>query len=444
MLNFEKFLNTVSEHLLLWSCLILLTSSIILSFKTRFVQFRMLPQMFKIVFSSVINRKEAEGKETIHAHKALFTAMSTTIGISTIVSPVIAIHLGGPGALVGFFLTTIFGSAANFTEVTLALSFRKKLDNGTIKGGPMQYLNDGIHPFLAKWYAFFCFVLMVAWSSAQANQLADILNSQLLGSYQVPSSVTGIVLACLVICVLFGGIKRIGKLSEKLVPLMFMLYVMAALWIVFSNLTLLPAIFSMIFESLHSPQSFASGAVVGGLASAMRWGVFKGVQSSEAGIGTPTIPHSMAQTQTPINQGILSMASTYSSGFICLLSGIVTLMTDTWQNDSLKLGINMVAESFAMYFSYVGILIVIVSAFLFAFGTIIGNSYNGSQCFGFLTHNRFINGYYLFTAAIIFLGSISDVKIVWTIIDFCLVPVAIPHIVGIVYLAFKRGDLLKV
>lgn len=441
---FEEYIKILSGHLLLWSCLIILTASVILSFKTRFVQFRMLPQMFKAVFSSLFLRKGKEGDNTIFAHKALFAAMSTTIGISTIVSPVIAIRLGGPGALVGFFLTTLFGSAANFAEVTFALSYRKRLENGMILGGPMQYLNDGIHPFLAKWYAFFCFMLMVAWSSAQANQLADILGSNLLGGYQVPPSVTGIGLAVLVVFVLIGGIKRISKISEKLVPAMFLLYVGAALWIVFSNLSLLPTVFSMIFDSLHSPQSIASGAVVGGVASGLRWGVFKGVQSNEAGIGTPTIPHSMAEAKTPIEQGIISMTSTYSSGFICLLSGVVTLITDTWQNESIKLGINMVAESFAMYFSYVGIIIVIVSSFLFAFGTIIGNSYNGSQCFGFLTGNRYINGYYIATAAIIVLGSMTDVKIVWTLIDFCLVPVAVPHILGILYLAFKRSDLLKV
>lgn len=445
MTNLEDFINLISGHLFFWSCLIVLTASIVLTFKTRFVQFRMLPQMLRFIFSLFYNRKKLkEGKDTILAHKALFAAMSTTIGISTIVSPVIAIRLGGPGALVGFLLTTLFGTAASFAEVTFALSFRKRLENGTIMGGPMQYLKDGIHPFLAKWYAFFCFVLMIAWSSAQANQLADILSSNLLGSYQIPSSLTGISLAVLVIFVLIGGIKRIGKISEKLVPTMFLLYIGAALWIVFSNLSLLPEIFTTILNSLQSPQAIASGALVGGAASALRWGIFKGVQSNEAGIGTPTIPHSMAETQTPINQGILSMTSTYSSGFICLLSGIVTLMTDTWQNDSIKLGINMVAESFAMYFSYIGIIIVIISAFLFAFGTIIGNSYNGSQCFGFLTDNRFINGYYLATAGLIFLGSISDVKIVWTIIDFCLIPVAVPHILGIVYLAFKRSDLLKV
>lgn len=442
--SFEAYLNLLSSQLLLYSCLIILFASVLLSFKTRFVQFRMMPQMFRHIFSLFLRRKEvAEEQKTILAHKALFAAMSTTIGLSTIVSPFIAIRLGGPGALVGFLLTTFFGSAANFTEVTLALSYRKKMECGGVMGGPMQYLKDGIHPFLAKWYAFFCFILMVAWSSAQANQLADILNSRLLGSYQISPWITGVLLALLVVFVLIGGIKRIGALSGKLVPVMFFLYVTAALWIVFSNFSMLPKIFWMVVDSLNAPQAIASGAIVGGVASALRWGIFKGVQSNEAGIGTPTIPHSMSNTEIPIHQGILSMISTYSSGFICLLSGVVALMTDTWQDESIKLGINMVAESFALYFSYIGIVIVVISAFLFAFGTIIGNSYNGSQCFGFLTNNRFINYYYSVTALLIFLGSISEVKIVWTVIDFCLIPVAIPHILGIVYLAFKRHDLLK-
>lgn len=444
MMN-SDFLSLLSGYLLLASCLIILVASVILSFKTRFVQFRMLPLMIKSIVSLVFRKKtEVEDSQTILAHKALFAAMSTTIGLSTIVSPVIAIHLGGPGALVGFFLTTIFGTAANYAEVTFALSFRKRLENGTIMGGPMQYLKDGIHPFLAKWYAFFCLILMVSWSSAQANQLADILNSPLLGSFQIPAEITGSFLGLLVVFVLLGGIKRISKLTENLVPTMFILYVGAALWIVVSNYSLLPKIGYSIYQSLQSPYSLASGALVGGLTNALRWGIFKGVQSNEAGIGTPTIPHSMAETQTPMQQGILSMTSTYSSGFICLLSGIVTLMTDTWQNESIKLGINMVAESFFLYFSYIGIVIVVICAFLFAFGTIIGNGYNGSQCFGFLTNNQYVKYYYFLTGFLVFLGAISDVKIVWSLIDFVLIPVAIPHIIGIVFLAFKRSELLKV
>lgn len=445
MSHIELILKNLSTHLLLISSFIILIGSIILSFKTRFVQFRMLPKMLHILFVTPFKKKRAnEDSQTILAHKALFTAMSTTIGISSIVSPAIAIRLGGPGALLGFLLTTIFGAAANFTEVTFALYYRKQLSNGTIMGGPMQYMKAELGVFWGKWYAFFCLLLMIVWSAAQANQLADIFSSELLGRYAIPEIITGMILSISIYLILMGGIKRIGNFSEKLVPVMFFLYLSASFWIIACNYSLIPQLIKLIFMSALKPVNLATGIIVGGLTNSLRWGIFKGAQSNEAGIGTSTIPHSMADTSVPTNQGILSMAATYSSGFICILSGFVTLMCDTWQSSQIKLGINMIAYAFGKYFSFFGIIILLISAFLFAFGTILGNSYNGSQCFKFLSKNRYLNYYYFFSTIAIFLGSILDVTFVWTIIDFFLIPVAVPHIIGILIIAFKKSNLLKV
>ncbi len=381
-----------------------------------------------------------EEKGTIRAHRALFTAMSTTIGISTIVSPVIAIRLGGPGAVLGFVLAMFLGAAVNFTEVTFAVSYRKNHPEKGIAGGPMQYLQDEIHPFLAKWYAFFGFILLMFWSSAQANQLSSILNSQY---FHIPNWLTGITLAIFVAILLVGGIKRVASFSSKLVPLMFLLYVGAAFWIIFSNLEKLPAIFQMVIRSALAPRSFATGVTVGGLAAAVRWGVFKGFQSNEAGVGTQTIPHSMAGTDDPYKQGILAMVATYSAGFICILSSLVALLTETWLDPTLSLGINMVAASFHSYFSSLGVVLVLISSFLFAFGTILGNGFNGSQCYGYLTQNRYLSLYYLPTAFMVFWGCISDAAAIWTLVDYLVIPVMIPHILSLVYLSYKQENLLK-
>jgi AGCS family alanine or glycine:cation symporter len=434
-----NLIYSLGDQLLFFSCIIILIASLVLTIKTRFVQFRMIPRMLKLFFGK---KKGEESSATVRAHRALFTAMSTTIGISTIVSPFIAIRLGGPGAVLGFFIATLLGTAVNFAEVTLALSYRKQRD-GKVLGGPMQYLKDAIHPFLAKWYAFFGFVLLMAWSSAQSNQLAQILSSPLLGQFHIPVWVTGIFLAVFITLILIGGIKRVADISTKLVPLMFLLYVGSSLWIIFLNLEKLPEVLNLIIVSAISPQTFATGATVGGIVSALRWGVFKGLQSNEAGVGTQTIPHSMAETEIASQQGILSMISTYSAGFICILSSLVALMTETWMDVELSIGINMVAASFERYFSSIGVLIIGLSAFLFAFGTILGNSFNGSQCFSYLSNQRFLKFYYLATAALIFWGSISEVTVVWSVIDFFLIPVVIPHILAVVFLAFKRSDLLQ-
>lgn len=437
-------LRSVGDFLLFVSMPIVLGASLLLTFKTRFVQFRKIPQMIYLFFSLMFGRKEKqEGPTTIGAHKALFTAMSTTIGISTIVSPVIAIYMGGPGAVLGFLLATLLGAAVNFTEVTFALSYRKTHPVKGISGGPMQYLQEEISPIVAKWYAFFTVLLMLGWSAAQANQLGSILSAPALGSFQIPPWITGVFLAICVTLLLLGGIKRVSSFSAKLVPVMFLLYVGGALWIIVVNAEKLPTIIQMIVESAFTPKAFGTGVVIGGVMSALRWGMFKGLQSNEAGVGTQTIPHSMAETNGAVDQGVLAMIATYSAGLICILSSLVALMTESWLNPELPLGINMVAYSFQSYFSTIGLVVVTLSALLFAFGTILGNSFNGSQCYIYLTKSRARSVYFAATGVLVFLGSIADVKMIWSVIDYLLVPVVLPHILSVVYLSYKQGDVLK-
>jgi len=425
-------LTTITDGILFAVCLFILIGSIFISFKTRFVQLRFLPSLFKTLWFSLMNRSDQEEGHTILPHKALLTAMSTTIGISTIVAPVIAIYLGGPGALLGFLLTSFFGSAATYAEVNLCIQYRKKLKSGVILGGPMQYLSQILSPTAAKGYAMGCFILMAAWSSAQANQLAAILNSPLLESYRIPTAISGIVIACLVVLTMLGGIKRISSLSSKLVPLMFILYLGSCLWIILCNIDKLWGIGTTIIHSAFSPYAMANGTWVGGMVASLRWGIFKGTQTCEAGIGTQTIPHSMAETEDPIAQGTLAMLSTYTAGCMAFLSGIVALITETWLDPHLPLGISMVAASFQSYFSSFGVIIVVISTFLFSFGTILGNSFNGSECFHYLTKNK--KGLYplVGTACMIFLGSIAEAKTVWSLIDIVLACIAIPHMTALI------------
>lgn len=184
----------------------------------------------------------------------------------------------------------------------------------------------------------------------------------------------------------------------------------------------------------------ASGAVVGGLMSSLRWGIFKGTQICEAGVGTQTIPHSMAETNDPIAQGTLAMFSTYAAGFIAFLSGCVSLMTDTWQDPTLPLGMSMVAASFKMYFASFGVAAIASCAVVFAFGTILGNGYNGSQAFGYLTQNKRLYLYYAATAVMIFLGSISDAKTVWALTDIVLACMALPHMAALIVYVVKEKE----
>lgn len=438
--TFAQFVQTV----LFIGSMVILGGGLLLTIKTRFVQFRMIPKMFSLLGSLLFKKNtSSEGKHSVKAHKALFTAMSTTIGISTIVSPIIAMKLGGPGSILGFIIATLLGAAVNFTEVSFAVRYRKQKPDGSIHGGPMQYIREEIGPLLAKIYAFFIVLLMVAWSSAQANQLAEALNSPMLGVFRIPNIITGGIIALLVTIVLLGGIKRVADVSTKLIPVMFFLYVGASIWILSLNFDRIPEALGMIFSSALTPKAFGTGAAVGGIISAIRWGVFKGIHSSEAGVGTQTIPHSMAETSSPVSQGILAMLSTFTACFLCILSSLVALVTASWLDDSVSLGINMVIKSYQQYFSYGGIIIVLISAFLFAFGTIVGNGYNGSQCFSYLFKGKYIKFYYLFTAFIVFLGSVADVAFLWSNVDLILIPAVLINTLSVVYLAYKRSELIQ-
>ena len=437
---FYEYFGKISDYILFASCLFILAGSIFLTWKTRFAQIRFLPALFRMLRTSFALRKLGETAGTISPHKALFTAMSTTLGISTIVAPVIAIHLGGPGALFGFLLTAFFGSAATYTEVTLSIQHRKKLADGTIMGGPMQYLKAVASPAAAKWYAVCCLILMMAWSGAQANQLVAIFDSPLLGDYRIPTYISGGIVSCLVLLTLMGGIKRIGSFSAKLVPLMFVIYIGSALWIIGCNLDRLGGIFQTMLESAFSPYALANGTFVGGIVSALRWGIFKGIQSTEAGIGTQAIPHAMAETVDPEAQGALAMLSTYSAGIVAFLSGCVALLTNTWQDPTLPLGMSMVAASFQQYFSFFGLAIVAISTLLFGFGTILGNSYNGSQCYSYLMENKKMRIYLVATALMIFVGAVSEVKTIWSVVDLILACMAIPHIGALMIYAKASGS----
>lgn len=435
---FFEYILLCIDPILFGVCVFLLLGSIYLTCKMRFVQCTFFPLLYKIFSKPPASE---QNPHLFSPRKALFTAMSTTLGISTIVGPPIAIKLGGPGALLGFLLTAFFGSAATYVEVCLSVHYRKSSSQGKVMGGPMQYLQALLSPRAAKGYAILCMVLLMGWSAAQANQLAAVLDSQALGAFRVPTLYSGIGLAAFCLLTLQGGVKRLGAFSAKLVPIMFVLYVGSCLWIIGCNFSVMGKVLSTVFLSACKPYALASGAMVGGVISALRWGVFKGVQTTEAGIGTQSIPHSLAATADPRHQGALAMLSTFSAGGLAFLSGCVALITQTWQDPSLPLGIHMVLASYDQYFSFAGVIIVSVSALLFGFGTILGNSFNGSQCYNYITSMKKKRYYFVLTGIMIVLGAMGEVKTVWSWVDVLIALIAVPHMLALLIGAHRHKEI---
>jgi len=433
-LQFLKWLN--NDFLAMPVTLLFFGVAIVLTIKTGFLQIRAFPRFMSLIIDGIGRKKRqnVQGEmRTIDSIHALFTAMATTIGIGNIVSPSLAIIAGGPGALFWLVLYILIGSATKFTEVVFALHTRIKTDDGHIIGGPMRYLSQ-VKPWLAVWYGFAMAILMAGWSGVQANTLASIL-----GYESVPVWVTGLFLAALVWIVLQGGATRVGNVATALVPTMFVCYVSFALFILLSNPAALLNAFKLIWHSILSPS-----AAVGGLTafSVMHIGVCRGIFITESGLGTSSIPHAMADVQKPSDQGILAMFSAGADAFLSLLSGLLVLATGIWMQGEFRS--TLVYEVFKIYSPSFGRYILLISIALFAITTVIGNVFNGRQSFASLTNFRWIKSYVLFAIAVVFCGSFMSPCLVWAMMDTALIFVAIPNLIGVLYLAFKQPDVLKI
>jgi len=427
---------TIQDSIVLGPILILLMGCIFISIKTRFIQLRAIPHMFTLLKQSLMSTEESA--HAVRAHKALFSAMATTIGISNITGPLIAIHYGGPGALLGYLLATIFGGAATFAEVTFALTFKDPAPAGERIGGPMFYLNQVFPRFVSFFYALCGLILIIMWSGAQSNSLASMLSP-----YDIPHWLCGGLLAGFTLFVIAGGIKRVSTIAEKLVPLMFLLYMATMLWIVGCNASSLPGVLGTVITEGLYPKALGIGAALGSVFHSLRWGLSKAFKCSESGIGTSTIPHAMADTENAVDQGILSIVSVYSNGILCLLSGLVVLLTGTDKMVTVgDLNLGAITTIFAHYFPFVGPTILLFSATLFVITTVIGNSYNGGQFYRYLFGTRGIGIYYLITAASIFIFSGLTVTFTTQLEDYLLLPVIVPHIIGIVLLTMRHYSMI--
>jgi len=291
-------LIALSDKLLLAPFVIIFLTNILITLKTGFIQLRMLPTMIRLFMS--INGKPAnhENPNTLPSRDAVLTVISTTVGIGNLVGPIVAIQMGGPGAFIGFMLAVFFGAATIYTEVMFALIYRKKLPDGSWAGGPMQYLNHVFGPWAAYIYGIGGALLLLAWSSTQSNTFADICTT-----YTIPPLATGSFMALLVLIYLLAGIRKIGDLSAKIVPIMFAIITIVSLWIIGSHITELPSILWHALKEAFTPHALGGA----GIGLMLRWAIAKGTQASEAAVGTSTIPHSQAETDNPQQQAIVAM-----------------------------------------------------------------------------------------------------------------------------------------
>jgi AGCS family alanine or glycine:cation symporter len=426
--------NYINDLLVLPATFAFVLVAVILTLKTRFLQIRAFPRFVSLITEGMARRK-GDNIKTIDSFHALFTAMATTLGMGNIIGPSIAIITGGPGALFWLIAYGILGSVTKFTEVVCALNTRVYMPGGHIVGGPMEYLRV-VSPFIASWYAIAMMFLMAGWSGLQANTLAGIFAQE-----SVPHWLTGLMLALIVFVVLRGGAKRVGNVASKLVPLMSLLYISFALYILLKDIPALKNAFSLIFDNIFSPAAALGGFAGATVCQALRAGVYKSIFITEAGIGTSSIPHAMADVKRPVDQGILAMFSMGADAFLSLLSGLLVLVTGLWLNCGFSN--TVMYDVFKLHAPTIGRFVLMASILLFVLTTAIGNCFNGSQTFASITKNRFVLGYQLFAVLVIFLGSLMSVPLIWSMMDTVLTFVAIPNLIGVLILAYRKPEWFK-
>jgi len=431
LFSFFYWLNNVVLSLPI--IIVFFSVGIFLTLLTRFAQIRAFPRFISLITGGVSRTTDGN---TISSFHALFGAIATTMGMGNIVGPSMAIMVGGPGALFWLLVYIVLGSVIKFAEVSFAVSTRVQTAEGNIIGGPMQYLKQ-VSPFVAHWYNSAIIILLMSWSSLQSNTLAYILVQE-----SVPAWCTGLFLAFLTCVVLLGGAKRFGSFASTCVPVMFVLYVSCALFILFRDMTALRAAIELVLSSITTPAAAVGGFAGASLFQATRIGILRGILMTEAGVGTAAIAHSLADTKKPSDQGILAMCSMVSDAALSTISGLLALVTGVWMEGEFRS--TLVYEVFLMNLPFWGRYILVMSVVLFVLTTVIGNSFNGMQSFNVLTRYRWRNVYIAAIICIIFSGALVSAPLAWEIADTIMVFVAIPNLIGLTILACRHYGTLKI
>jgi alanine or glycine:cation symporter, AGCS family len=409
------------------------TISVLLTGVLFFPQVRAFPQFIHLLLQGP--REKTETKDSLSSFNALFAAIATTMGMGNIVGPSMAIMVGGPGALFWLLLYIFLGSVIKFAEVTFAVSTRETTKDGKIIGGPMQYLKQ-VSPAIAHWYNAAIIVLLMSWSSLQSNTLAHILLKE-----SIPAGVTGGVLALITLIILLGGAQRFGRIATTLVPIMFVLYVSSALFILLKDMGALRDSLFLVITHIATPAAAVGGFAGASLFQSMRVGVLRGILMTEAGVGTAAIPHSLATTTRPADQGILAMCSMVTDAFLSTISGLLALVTGVWMEGPFRS--TLIYEVFLHNLPFWGRYILVISVVLFVLTTVIGNSFNGMQSFNVLTRYRWRYIYITIILAIIFCGALVSAPLAWEIADTIMVFVALPNLLGLVVLTYNHYNVLR-
>ncbi len=428
MEQLNDFIGAVSD--VVWGVpllVLLVGTGVFLTLRLSFLQFRTLPYALKLSFSP--SKQDKKSKGDISHFQALTTALAATIGTGNIAGVATAVVLGGPGAVFWMWITALFGMATKYAEAILAVKYRVEGKDGKMSGGPMYYLEKGLKlKWLAVLFAVFgAFAAFGIGNLVQSNSVASAMES----TFNVPFWLTGVVLTVLAGLVILGGIKSIGRVTAYFVPFMALFYVIAGLVLIINNFDLVPAAVSLIFTDAFTGEAVAGGAI----GAVIRWGVARGVFSNEAGLGSAPIAAAAARTDYPGRQALVSMTQVFIDTIVvCSITGVAIVMGGMYTSGDFE-GADLTSATFELFLGNTGSIIVAVGLAFFAFSTILGWSYYGEKCFGYLFKQEAVKYYRFVFVLAIFVGAITELSIVWGVADVFNGLMAVPNLIGLLGLS---------
>ena len=427
---------------------------LLLSVRTGFLQIRKFPYAIRTTIGRIFRRKDAsDGAMT--PFQAVCTALAATVGTGNIAGVAGAIAIGGPGAVFWMWCSALLGMCTKFAEVTLAVHFRERNKNGELVGGPMYYIKNGLGSrwqFLAVLYSLFGVLTVFGTGNAtQVNTIVTAIDSALLatgsglnGILPTLNLIVGVVVAMMVAMVLLGGVKRIGSVTEKLVPFMALFYIVLALGVVALNYRRFPAVLASIVGGAFAPQAVTGGAI-GSVFLSMQKGVSRGIFSNEAGLGTGSIAHACADTHKPVKQGMFGIFEVFADTIvICTLTAMVILCSGVPVGYGSAAGAELTISGFTATYGGWSSIFTAVALCCFAFSTIIGWGLYGSRCIEFLFHTDKVVGPFLVVYSFVsILGATVDLGLLWSIADTFNGLMSIPNLIALLLLSGTVAKLTK-
>ena len=427
---------------------LLVGTGVIISIRSGFPQITKLKVILKNtggkLFSKDIRKKDESG---ISQYQAIETALASTVGTGNISGVATAIVAGGPGAIFWMWVSALFGIMTKFAEVTLSVKYREKNEKNEWVGGPMYYIENGLHMrWLGVLFAVFAAVASLGTGNmAQCNSISVALSSTL----NISTSVTGIGLCLITSFVIFGGISRIARVTEKLVPMMGAFYILLGLVTIGMNIEVLPAAFGVIFKSAFNPQAAFGGALGYTVMNAVKFGIARGVFSNEAGLGSGPIAHAASNTDHPVKQGMWGAFEVIFSTFIiCTITGLVIIMSGLWTEGAALDGAALSIEAFSGSVGALGKIGVSFGIVLFALSTLLGWSYYGEKAIEYVFKGKNCVGavkfvYKLIYIGMCYVGSVGGLQLVWGISDTLNGMMAMPNLIALIALSGTVTRMIK-